>query len=127
MLGPDAMRQELAAIWAQTSKPYNVNFFCHTQPEPSAERERAWRAALAPYFAEHGIDANAIPAGPGRLPFTVEAADVLSEFEPPVVSFHFGLPSDDLLVRVRRWAPRSCRRLPRWTRRDGWRRAASMR
>ena len=31
------------------------------------------------------------------------AADVLAEFEPPVVSFHFGLPSADLLARVRRW------------------------
>src|SRR5262245_30928362 len=106
MLGADAMRKELAAIRAQTSKPFNVNFFCHTQPEPSVERERAWRAALEPYFAEHGIDAKAIAAGPGRLPFTAEAADVLSEFEPPVVSFHFGLPSDDLLARVRRWGPR---------------------
>ena len=34
MLSPDAMRQELAAIRAQTSRPYNVNFFCHTPPEP---------------------------------------------------------------------------------------------
>jgi nitronate monooxygenase len=106
MLGPDALRQELAAIRAQTSKPFHVNFFCHTQPEPNAGRERTWRAALAPYFAEHGIDANAIPAGPGRLPFSAEAADVLSEFEPAVVSFHFGLPSDDLLARVRRWGAR---------------------
>jgi nitronate monooxygenase len=103
MLGPEAMRAELTAIRAQTSKPFNVNFFCHTQPEPDAERERAWRAALAPYFAEHGIDATAIPAGPGRLPFSAETAEVLSEFKPAVVSFHFGLPSDDLLARVRGW------------------------
>ena len=50
MLGPDAIRQELAAIRAQTTKPFNVNFFCHSQPEPSVEREAAWRAALSPYF-----------------------------------------------------------------------------
>ena len=106
MLGPDAMRMELAAIRAQTSKPYNVNFFCHTPPEPSEERERAWRAALAPYFAEYGIDANAIPAGPGRLPFSDAAADALSEFKPPVVSFHFGLPPERLLARVRAWGAR---------------------
>lgn len=103
MLGLDAMRKELAAIRAQTRKPFNVNFFCHVQPEPSAEREAIWRAALAPYFREHGIDADAIPAGPGRLPFSAEVADALAEFKPAVVSFHFGLPSADLLARVRGW------------------------
>lgn len=101
MLAPDAMRRELAAITAQTSKPYNVNFFCHAQPARSAEREARWRAALAPYFAEFGIDADAIPPGPGRTPFGPEAADVLDEFRPPVVSFHFGLPPAPLLARVR--------------------------
>jgi len=104
MLGADAMRKELAAIRAQTAKPYNVNFFCHVPPQPSAEREAAWRAALAPYFREYGIDAASIPAGPGRTPFSAEAADVLEEFKPAVVSFHFGLPSAQLLARVRRWS-----------------------
>ncbi len=103
MLGPDAIRQELAAIRAKTTNPFNVNFFCHAQPEPSAEREAAWRAALSPYFAEYGIDSGAIAPGPGRLPFNAESADVLSEFRPTVVSFHFGLPASDLLERVRSW------------------------
>jgi len=103
MLGPEAMRNELAAIRRQTTRPYNVNFFCHAQPEPSAEREAIWRQALSPYFIEFGIDVNAISAGPGRLPFSAEAADVLEEFKPAVVSFHFGLPTPDLLARVRKW------------------------
>ncbi len=103
MLSVDAMRKELAAIRAQTTKPFNVNFFCHTQPEPSIERETIWRAALLPYLTEYGIDANNIPAGPGRLPFSAEAADALSEVRPAVVSFHFGLPAPDLLARVRSW------------------------
>lgn len=103
MLGVDAMRKELAAIRTQTTKPFNVNFFCHKQPEPSIERETIWRAALSPYLKEYGIDANTIPAGPGRLPFSAEAADALSEFRPAVVSFHFGLPVPDLLARVRSW------------------------
>ncbi len=41
--------------------------------------------------------------GPGRGPFTHEAADVLSEIRPAVVSFHFGSPSPELLARVRTW------------------------
>lgn len=103
MLGLDAMRQELAAIKAQTTKPYNVNFFCHAQPALDVKRETIWRQALSPYFIEYGIDANAIPTGPGRVPFCAAAADVLEEFKPAVVSFHFGLPAPELLERVRRW------------------------
>lgn len=103
MLSPDAMRSELAAIRAGTDKPYNVNFFCHTPPVPSDEREATWRGALAPYYAEFGIDPATIPAGPGRNPFSAEVADLLAEFKPPVVSFHFGLPPEALLAKVRGW------------------------
>lgn len=106
MLGPDAMRKELEAIKAQTSKPVNVGFFCHAPPVPNAEREAAWRAVLAPYYNEFEIDPDNIPAGAGRLPFRAEAADVLSDFKPAVVSFHFGLPSAELLARVRAWRPK---------------------
>jgi nitronate monooxygenase len=103
MLTPEALHAELAAIKAGTRKPFNVNFFCHAPPEPSAEREAAWRAALARYYAEFGIDASSIPAGPGRAPFSHAMADVLAEFKPAVVSFHFGLPSAELLARVTGW------------------------
>lgn len=103
MLGVDAMRKELSVIKAQTTRPFNVNCFCHAQPVPSAEREAAWRAALSPYYAEYRIDGGSIAAGPGRLPFSAEAADALGEFKPAVVSFHFGLPGADLLATVRGW------------------------
>lgn len=103
LLSIDAMRSELAAIRAQTRKPFNVNFFCHATPATDARREAAWRAALAPYYREFGIDADSVPAGPGRTPFNAELADVLAEFRPPVVSFHFGLPAPDLLARVKSW------------------------
>ena len=106
MLGPEALRQELAAIAARTAKPYNVNFFCHAPPMADAVREAGWRAALAPYFAELGIDASAIPTGAGRRPFDDQAADLLAEFRPAVVSFHFGLPAPALLARVRGWGAR---------------------
>ena len=103
MLGLDAVRNELAAIKARTARSFNVNFFCHSPPTPDAEREAAWRAMLSPYYKEFGIDADAVPVGPGRVPFSSEAADVLSEFKPAVVSFHFGLPSAELLARVGTW------------------------
>lgn len=103
MLAPDAIRGELVAIRSGTTRPYNVNFFCHPQPVHDPAREDGWRKALAPYYAEFGVDPAGIAAGPGRLPFSAEAADVLEEFKPPVVSFHFGLPSAELLARVKGW------------------------
>ena len=103
MLGADAMHEELTTIRAQTTRPYNVNFFCHTPPVPDDAREAAWRAALAPYYAELGIDAASIATAPARQPFSAETANLLAEFTPPVVSFHFGLPSADLLARVKAW------------------------
>ena len=101
MLSPEGMRSELAALRAGTTKPYNVNFFCHVPPAPSPQREAAWRQALAPYYREHGIDPATVPAGPGRAPFSAEAAALLEEFRPAVVSFHFGLPAPELLARVK--------------------------
>lgn len=103
MLGPKALRDELSRIQEETGNPFNVNFFCHTPPEQNPAAELRWREALAPYYAEYEIDVSAIPGGPGRRPFDAEMAELLAEFRPPVVSFHFGLPSPDLLARVRGW------------------------
>lgn len=103
MVSLDALRRELVAIKAQTSRPFNVNFFCHATPTHDAQREALWRATLSPYYAEFGIDANTISSGPGRFPFSADAAEILEEFKPPVVSFHFGLPDVDLMQRVKTW------------------------
>ncbi len=101
MLSVTAMHRELAAVTAATSKPFNVNFFCHTLPVASIERETIWKAALAPYYKEYALDANAVAAGPARAPFDDVYADALREFKPAVISFHFGLPAEKLLARVR--------------------------
>lgn len=102
MLDTSALRNELRAIASRTQQPINVNFFCHLVPVADAPREAAWREKLAPYYAEFGIDAAGIASGPGRAAFNESMAEVLEEFRPRVVSFHFGLPSDALLERVRR-------------------------
>lgn len=101
MLTADGIRKELAELAAGTKKPYNVNFFCHAPPTPDDNREKAWRERLGPYYKKFGIDPASIAAGPGRAPFDAAAADVLAEFKPAVVSFHFGLPTPELLARVR--------------------------
>ena len=103
MLTPEALRTELATLSGGTQRPWNVNFFCHTPPVPDAAQEARWREALAPFYAEAGLDMAAVPAGAGRVPFSHAVADVIEPFRPPVVSFHFGLPAPDLLARVKGW------------------------
>src|SRR4029453_17442997 len=103
LLSLDAIRSELTAIREQTDKPLNVNFFCHVPPVPDPERETAWRSALAPHYQEFGIDVAKVPIGSSRTPFDDDAAELLAEFQPPVVSFHFGIPSTLLLARVKAW------------------------
>jgi nitronate monooxygenase len=103
MLGVDALREALTRIQAQGAC-VNINFFCHQPPKPDAARDAAWRAALQPYYREHGIDtAQQSVQAPLRAPFSDAMADLLAQFQPAVVSFHFGLPTPALLARVRGW------------------------
>lgn len=101
MLNTEGLRRELSALQALTDAPCNVNFFCHSSPTPDPAVEAAWRQRLAPFYAELGIDPEAAAAGASRQPFSAELAEVVEEFRPAVVSFHFGLPSPELLQRVR--------------------------
>ena len=105
MLSASELRDEITKITNKTSQPYNVNFFCHKTPEIDSEREKSWKKCLAlKYYEEFQIntsDENNVKST--RLPFDNEMADVMEEFKPPVVSFHFGLPSSDLLTRVKSW------------------------
>ncbi len=101
MLSLDTLCDELRTITEQTNRPYNVNFFCHEMPDPSQKAEMVWRTALSPYYQAHNINPDAVSVGSSRVPFSSEVVDVLEAFRPPVVSFHFGLPSEELLVRVK--------------------------
>ena len=100
MLTPDRLREQIAAIRQATRAPFNVNFFCHAEPQSNPEVEGRWRRRLAPYYAEAEIP-TAVPAGPVRAPFNDALCAVIEEARPAVVSFHFGLPSSGLLSRVK--------------------------
>ncbi|RCW71710.1 NAD(P)H-dependent flavin oxidoreductase [Pseudorhodoferax soli] len=101
MFDAAGLRTELQALAAQVRGAWNVNFFAHQPPAPDAAAEARWRERLAPYYAELDIDPAGVPAGAGRQPFTAAMAEVLEEFQPAVVSFHFGLPAPELLARVK--------------------------
>jgi nitronate monooxygenase len=97
MLDPDQMREQVRQVRARVQGPLNLNFFCHDMPEESDDS--AWRVLLAPYHAEFGVR----PGGGGvmRLPFDEAMCEAVEEARPEVVSFHFGLPAEPLLARVK--------------------------
>jgi nitronate monooxygenase len=101
LLSPDQLREAVGTIRAATNRSFNLNFFCHQPPVADPARDLAWRAALAPYYVELGLDPAAIPGGPGRSPFNEAYCEVVEETAPAVVSFHFGLPSASLVERVK--------------------------
>lgn len=101
MLEADEVRAELGVIRQRTSKPINVNFFCHKSAPPDAGREAAWKDRLAAYYTELGLDVSASSPGASRDPFDEAMCEVVEELRPEVVSFHFGLPGRSLLDRVK--------------------------
>ncbi len=102
MLSPQAMLEEMQAFaQAMPDAPLNVNFFCHQNPTPDEVALAQWRDLLAPYYSELGLALDAPNTAPARLPFSKEALEVLRVTKPAVVSFHFGLPAEDLLAQVR--------------------------
>ena len=106
MLGRDVLRQELQRIRAQAGAVVNINFFCHRPSAVDPQRDAQWRERLAPHYLRWNLD-PAMPWPPAaRAPFDAQVADLLTEFQPPVVSFHFGLPAPDLLARIRGWGGR---------------------
>jgi hypothetical protein len=97
--GARAMIEELRS---RTGRAFNVNLFVHGSPKADPEREAAWLEWLAPLFADFG----AVPPTALRTIYKSFADDpdmlaMLLELAPPVISFHFGLPSVAVLSALR--------------------------
>jgi nitronate monooxygenase len=103
---PQQAREVVQQVKAGTTRPFNMNFFCHTAPEPNPARAAAWHKALARYYIEFGLDPNAPPPASGRAPFDADFCALVEEVRPCVCSFHFGLPDPSLLNRVKRTGAR---------------------
>ncbi|WP_225410182.1 NAD(P)H-dependent flavin oxidoreductase [Stigmatella hybrida] len=101
MLSLAEAREALDVIRQGTSRPINLNFFCHAPPPADAVRALAWRARLAPYYVEQGLDPEAPVPASNRRPFDSDFCGLVEAYRPQVVSFHFGLPEQALLGRVK--------------------------
>lgn len=96
-------RELIAATRALTSKPFNVNVFCHSPALSDPLREATWLAHLQPLFAEFGAKP---PATIKEIyqSFVMDEAmlQVLLDERPAVVSFHFGLPPREWIEALHR-------------------------
>ncbi|CAK15101.1 NAD(P)H-dependent flavin oxidoreductase [Pseudomonas entomophila] len=101
MLTLEQVRGEIEAFRAACQGPLNLNFFCHQPPAPDPERDARWKQALKPYYQELGADFEAPTPVSNRAPFDERSCQLIEAMRPEVVSFHFGLPSADLLQRVK--------------------------
>jgi nitronate monooxygenase len=93
--------RSLGSSAKRTLRPINVNFFCHQPPKLDPSREQAWKHGLSDYYIELGLDPSAAAPASIRMPFDSIACELVEEFKPQVVSFHFGLPEETLLDRVK--------------------------
>jgi nitronate monooxygenase len=101
MLSAEKAREQVNIIRQRVSAPINLNFFCHTPLELTAEAEARWKQRLTPYYKEYGLDPSAPIAAANRAPFDAAFCEIVEELKPEIVSFHFGLPDQALLKRVK--------------------------
>lgn len=95
-------RAMIAEVRARTDRPFNVNCFVHAAPVADPEREAGWTDWLRSLFVEFGAE----PPQALQSPYVSLADDaamlgLLVEQAPPVVSFHFGLPSAGAIAELK--------------------------
>lgn len=101
MITAEKAREQVNIVRQRVSAPINLNFFSHKPVDADPAREAGWKARLGAYYREFGLDPAAPVNAANRAPFDATFCAVVEELKPEVISFHFGLPSPDLLKRVK--------------------------
>jgi nitronate monooxygenase len=60
-----------------------------------------WRRRLDAYYVQLQVDSDTSIPNSARVPFDDKMCDLVVEFHADVVSFHFGLPDKNLLLRIK--------------------------
>jgi nitronate monooxygenase len=101
MISVDKAREQFHIIRQRISAPVNMNFSCQNVVEAEPAHLAEWKQRLAPYYKELGLDPAAPVAATNRAPFDAAMCELVEELKPEVVSFHYGLPDQALLKRVK--------------------------
>ncbi|MDR6444474.1 nitronate monooxygenase [Paraburkholderia terricola] len=101
-MNAEGARKVIRETRALTAKPFNINVFCHQPAMADASVERQWLNWLAPHFEQYGATP---PSSLSEIytSFLVDAAmlQVFLDEKPAVVSFHFGLPSPQVIAALK--------------------------
>ncbi len=101
MLSVEKAREQINIVRQRVSAPINMNFFCHKAVAPDPKSEAGWKQRLEPYYRELELDPAVPVNAANRAPFDAAMCELVEELKPEVVSFHFGLPDQALLKRVK--------------------------
>lgn len=102
LFSQDKIEQEIRKIQQATDTPFNVNFFAHQVVTYDDKMHETWLNTLTKFYDEFNISKQNIPLTGARQPFNRENAELIADLKVPIVSFHFGLPDDDLLNIVKK-------------------------
>ncbi|MFK7854871.1 MAG: NAD(P)H-dependent flavin oxidoreductase [Granulosicoccus sp.] len=102
MLDTTTLDAQITAFRKSCSKPVNLNFFCHKAQTSDAGINAKWKQQLTQYYDELELDSSLDTPAASRKPFDEAMCCIVEEQKPDVVSFHFGLPDQQLLERVKR-------------------------
>ncbi len=102
MLTKDQVLSEIKNFKKHSGKNYNLNFFCHQMPVVDHKALKLWEEQFASYYELFSVSPPEDISGL-RVPFDSNLADALEPYKPPIISFHFGLPSQELVKRLKSW------------------------
>ncbi|EAS65693.1 putative oxidoreductase protein [Photobacterium angustum S14] len=102
MLTPEKVVDEIERFKAHSDKRYNLNFFCHEMEPIDQGSLKNWQSLLQGYYRDLEVESPNGLQGL-RYPYDSKMADCIERFKPPVISFHFGLPSQELIKRIKSW------------------------
>ena len=88
--------ESMQTLRQATNKSYNANFFVHDRPVRDPAKEAAWLETLKPFMDEFNAET---PKALDEIYMSFNADDdllqVVLDERPPIVSFHFGLPTPE--------------------------------
>ena len=87
-------------ILSKTNHSVNLNFFTHKEPTNNDIKNKKFKDNIVQYYQEYSIDK--IPDITSTCEtFNSKHLELLLQMNPKIVSFHFGLPKDKFIKRIK--------------------------
>jgi nitronate monooxygenase len=99
MLPVEELHRQTTELRELSGRPFQLNFFCHEPPDVSGDIAARAREYFAPLYDELGLGDPPQPSAPA-IEFDQARLEAVLELRPAVVSFHFGVPSRDVMEAI---------------------------